>query len=427
MMKYLNLYSIRFFCLFISLFLLNFLPSEAFSQTPLDIQVLNNRIDILERKIINADPLIRDSNEKLIIENDGSVISDNDNISLSRIQIRLLQLEQLVESLTGQIEETRYEVSNIRKQLGLVNNDISYRLAVLEKLSGVSSVVSGSDENRSQYKDDFNNSVQPLINIKPSEDLLASSENLATSEDSDNIQNRRFEPDMNAPMSTPVQTQLNSEAESSISNVVDKSNEQFQGSTFGILKTDQGGNPLDPNEDEILQINNELDSDKFDLGTPEIVATLPSSIVTNELIGSADSIATKNIVLPEGTPQDKYDFAFDILRRADYVSAEVALRLFLKLHPQDELSGNAQYWLGETYYVRGDFERAAVEFMAGYQNYSKSLKGPDNLLKLGLSMARLNNIDEACTALSKLAIEYPSANDTIKRRAQTERGRLACN
>ena len=54
-MKYLNLYSIRFFCLFISLFLLNFLPSEAFSQTPLDIQVLNNRIDTFESKVQKLD------------------------------------------------------------------------------------------------------------------------------------------------------------------------------------------------------------------------------------------------------------------------------------------------------------------------------------------------------------------------------------
>ena len=97
--------------------------------------------------------------------------------------------------------------------------------------------------------------------------------------------------------------------------------------------------------------------------------------------GQIASAPAANVTLPDGTPKQQYEFAFDFLKRQDYPKAESALRDFLKRHPKDPLAGNAQYWLGETYYVRGDFQQAAVEFMAGYQNYPKTNKGPDNLVE----------------------------------------------
>ena len=75
---------------------------------------------------------------------------------------------------------------------------------------------------------------------------------------------------------------------------------------------------------------------------------------------------------------------------------------------------------------RGDFQQAAVEFMVGYQNYPKTNKGPDNLLKLGMSMAKLNQTQGACTALSRIAKDYPDAPDTVLGSAKTERARLKC-
>jgi tol-pal system protein YbgF len=127
-----------------------------------------------------------------------------------------------------------------------------------------------------------------------------------------------------------------------------------------------------------------------------------------------------------GTPKEQYDQAFGLLRKGDYANAEVALSAFLKANPGNELAGNAQYWLGETYYVRGDLQKAAVAFLDGYRTYPKNSKAPDNLLKLGIAMGRLNQKTEACAALGRLISEYPQAPDVIKRRASAEREQLAC-
>jgi TolA-binding protein len=64
--------------------------------------------------------------------------------------------------------------------------------------------------------------------------------------------------------------------------------------------------------------------------------------------------------------------------------------------------------------------------MSGYQQYPKSNKGPDDLLKLGMAMSHLNQTQGACTALGRIPKEYPDAPDQIRKTAQTERTKLKC-
>lgn len=128
----------------------------------------------------------------------------------------------------------------------------------------------------------------------------------------------------------------------------------------------------------------------------------------------------------EGTPKGDYDHAFKLLSQTDYQGAERALTAFLEQYPSDPLAGNAKYWLGETYYVRGQYAEAAVAFAEGYQSYPDSVKAPDNLLKLGKSLAALDQTADACGTFSELLKRYGDASATILRQAKSEQKRLAC-
>lgn len=130
--------------------------------------------------------------------------------------------------------------------------------------------------------------------------------------------------------------------------------------------------------------------------------------------------------LPAGSAQERYNYARGFLMRRDFAGAEQALQAFVSTYPEDDLAGNAQYWLGETYYVREDFGSAARTFAEGFQRYPDSSKAPDNLLKLGMSLAALERTEDACITLKKLENEYPKAAANIKKRAETERTRLKC-
>lgn len=130
--------------------------------------------------------------------------------------------------------------------------------------------------------------------------------------------------------------------------------------------------------------------------------------------------------LPSGSPEEQYKYAFSLLTKSDYPGAERALHAFLAAHPTHQLAGNAQYWLGESYYVRNDFNNAARAFAIGFQKYPKSAKGPDNLLKLGLSLAALKKTKEACQSYGMLKSEFPKAPQEVMRRAAAEQKHLRC-
>lgn len=128
----------------------------------------------------------------------------------------------------------------------------------------------------------------------------------------------------------------------------------------------------------------------------------------------------------EGTPEQRYDVAFGLLQSKRFGEAEASFERFVADHPDHELAGNAQYWLGETYYVQGDYERAASAFLEGYKNYRSSSKSPDNLLKLGITLAILNQKADACAVFSELKDRYPNAQNSIKRRAKRETQKADC-
>ncbi len=142
---------------------------------------------------------------------------------------------------------------------------------------------------------------------------------------------------------------------------------------------------------------------------------------------AAPPAATLAPALPPGTPKQQYDYAFSLLRQAEYAEAARALNAFIEAHPDDTLTGNAYYWLAETYYVRSDYTRAAEYFARGYKNFPDSIKAPDNLLKLGMSLANLDKKDEACLTFSELGERFPDASPSIKQRVATEGRRTGCS
>lgn len=126
------------------------------------------------------------------------------------------------------------------------------------------------------------------------------------------------------------------------------------------------------------------------------------------------------------TAKEMYDTALALLKKGQYEKAEVTFLEFMKKNPDSELVGNANYWLGETYYVRGRYEQAAGIFADGLSKYKSNPKAPDNMLKLGLTLKRLKQNEASCTAFKNLAKEFPKASQNLKDRAKEEAEKLAC-
>ncbi len=127
-----------------------------------------------------------------------------------------------------------------------------------------------------------------------------------------------------------------------------------------------------------------------------------------------------------GSAAEQYNHAFGLLKQADYPAAEAALKAFVEQHPKDPMAGNAQYWLGETYYTRNRFLEAASAFAEGYKRYPKSAKAADDLLKLAMSLGRANQKQNACVALAQLDHDFPKPGAAVKDHAEAEKQRLGC-
>jgi tol-pal system protein YbgF len=135
---------------------------------------------------------------------------------------------------------------------------------------------------------------------------------------------------------------------------------------------------------------------------------------------------TAAIATGGGDPDKMYEEAYGLLLQQDYAAAESSFAAFLAQHPDNRLAGNAQYWLGETYYVRGQYKPAAESFLKVYDKYKTSQKAPDSLLKLAMSLSRLGQRESACSAFDALDADYPNAPQSVKRRATSERERAGC-
>ncbi|MEL7047505.1 MAG: tol-pal system protein YbgF [Pseudomonadota bacterium] len=141
-------------------------------------------------------------------------------------------------------------------------------------------------------------------------------------------------------------------------------------------------------------------------------------------VGGADQVA--RAPLPSGEPKSTYETAYGYLLQQDYTSAETAFGDFVKRFPNDKLASNAQYWLGETHFVRGQYKSAAGAFLKGYETYRSGAKAPDSLLKLAMSLEKLGQKDAACSSLSELTVRFPQAPAHVKRKAQSEGRRIRC-
>ena len=136
--------------------------------------------------------------------------------------------------------------------------------------------------------------------------------------------------------------------------------------------------------------------------------------------------ATPGAVLPDGSPMERYNFAFSLLRKSEFDRAEQAFTEFIAAHPDDDLAANAQYWLGETYYVRNQFDAAAAAFLQGIKQYPASSKAPDTLLKLGITLRELGQPAEACNTWNELLRSFPDADNRIRNNAEQQKQRTDC-
>lgn len=147
-----------------------------------------------------------------------------------------------------------------------------------------------------------------------------------------------------------------------------------------------------------------------------------------EASGAGGSLSAGSMVAsaPTSAPRDEFDLGVGFIQRKDYELAEITLRRFLQEHPDDRLVSDAQYWLGESLYQRGQYRPAAEYFLKVTTGAPATAKAPDSLLRLGMSLSGLNEREAACATYAEVARKYPRASASVRAQVDRELKRVKC-
>jgi tol-pal system protein YbgF len=126
----------------------------------------------------------------------------------------------------------------------------------------------------------------------------------------------------------------------------------------------------------------------------------------------------QSVVDPEAEKRS-YDEAFSALKDGRYSESARRFQAFIDQYPDADLTGNAYYWLGESYYVTQNYRVALDTFNVLLARFPQNQKAPDALLKTGYCQYELKQWDAAESTLNNVIATYP--NTTVARLAQ---GRL---
>jgi tol-pal system protein YbgF len=132
--------------------------------------------------------------------------------------------------------------------------------------------------------------------------------------------------------------------------------------------------------------------------------------------------AGPGVIESTANPADEralYESAFDSLKEGRYAEAARRFQGFLDQYPNGEYAPNAQYWLGESYYVTQNYQIALESFQRLLSQFPSSTKSPDALLKVGYCHYELKQWPQAESTLNQVVQQYPDT--TVARLAQ---GRL---
>ena len=114
------------------------------------------------------------------------------------------------------------------------------------------------------------------------------------------------------------------------------------------------------------------------------------------------------------------------LAEGDFLGAQTAFRQYLEFNPDAADAGEVNFWLGESYYVRGGYADAADAYITSMRSDPKGAKAPDAMVRLAATLGKLGNKSEACQTLATFPAQFPNAAASVKEKARVEAARTGC-
>lgn len=285
------------------------------------------------------------------------------NVQSSGAEVRIQQMEDQMRQLNGRIEEMSFQILQMQEQLRKTQEDNEFRFQQLEKTGGTPAKA-------------------PTTTKKSEIDAVPPANNGQAD-------------DVAGVIRAPQETETAPSTDVPVNDGLGQPPQQL-----GSVQFDQNGNQVG------VSVNQNAGKGSaplpgVDAGAPQQTASL-------------------------GSEADQYKAAYGHVLSGDYGTAEQEFTQYITRYPSSARSADANFWLGEALYSQGKYNDAAKTFLNAHQKYSTSEKAPEMLLKLGMSLAALDNTDTACATLKEVSKRYPKASRAVITKVASEQKRLAC-
>ena len=302
--------------------------------------------------------------------------------SAASTQARIDALDEQMRRIRGDNERTQHLLENLNKKLDTMNGDIDFRLGEIERRGSSSASAAGDGS--------------MALDVPPLEEGTISFD---------------VPPEEPAAAAAPTPTKK---------------------PEAPALIDDAAPNPLAPSV-PVTQIR-ESNAPKMQIkisdpvsATPTAATIAPQTVLKPQLkkIPLLNDDGASFTVPSFSSPREHYNYAFGLMNKARYEEAGDVFASFLQRYPKDGLRGNVYYWLGETFYVRENYNKSIDNFRLGFEENPEGNKAPDNLLKLAMSLEKVNKVSEGCLVLDKLVEKYPSPQ-AVSNKAQEQLEKWTC-
>lgn len=176
---------------------------------------------------------------------------------------------------------------------------------------------------------------------------------------------------------------------------------------------------VEEQDHQLQQMREEQQQRYLDLDRRLSVLMTQPVAARTEPAATTSAPAAPAVTAPAQNAGDAYRQAMALVQEKKFPEASEAFDRFVQQYPQDALVGNALYWSGEVWLVRGDTDKALQQFRTVVSDFPGHDKAADATYKIGVTLHRQGKDADARSWLQKVIDTYAGKADATVRLARS--------
>lgn len=118
--------------------------------------------------------------------------------------------------------------------------------------------------------------------------------------------------------------------------------------------------------------------------------------------------------------QEDFNQALEAHDRGDFARAADLFGTFTETYPGGPMTSEAHYWRGESQAAQNKWSAAARSYLQSFSGAPDTPIAPQALYRLGVSLDRIGQREEACLTLNEVILRYPNSDSSHDARAEMD-------